>query len=77
MVNHCRQRPQYAVLFACLIGLIVYFADDLWSSLVFWFSLNLALVIGLLELLALVTIPVALFRYLWLAGSRLKDRRIN
>lgn len=69
-MDHIRQHPQYAVLLACIIGLIVYSANDL----ILWFSLNLALVIGLVELLAVMAIPFALFRFLWLAGNRMGQR---
>jgi hypothetical protein len=71
MVNHIRQHPQYAVLLACLIGLAVYFVPDFPGS-INELSL-LALVVGLAELVAVVAIPVALFRFLWLAGSRMKS----
>lgn len=71
MIAHIRQHPQYAVLFACLLGLVVYFVPDFLGS-INELSL-LALVVGLAELAAVVAIPVALFRFLWLAGSRMKS----
>jgi|HubBroStandDraft_4_1064222.scaffolds.fasta_scaffold3219381_1 hypothetical protein len=66
MVNHFRQRPQYAVLLACLIGLILYFGSDYPVLLALR---GLALVVAL----AVLAIPFALVRLLWRAGSRLKD----
>ncbi len=72
MIGHIRQHPQYAVVLACLIGLVVYFVPDVLGS-INELSL-LALVVGLAELAALIAIPVALFRFLWLAGSRMGQR---
>jgi hypothetical protein len=69
MVNHIRQHPQYAVLLACLIGLVLYFGSDYPGHLVL-LALGLGWLVGVLAVLA---IPFALFRFLWRAGSRLKS----
>ena len=68
MVNHFRQRPQYAVLLACLIGLAVYFASGDWLIVFAAFAL------WAMGVVAVLAIPFALLRFLWRAGSRMGQR---